>query len=304
MADLNECRVIVEPLAWNIARSIAQFHREELGTGTKPQLDVEATMYFFGSEYHGTVGALPAIFAMSNQGTIEVLNLVDSSPLNSLDELKSAPSNWYVSPAHARTIEACLLNEEDLRRQWKAQDDNKQRAGRYTLKEAAQTLSDNANVRNPDMLQKLRMAVESGKLPVYWPGGDDRYLYGPKFATKIRDYYEEARWDELNKWLDSNELGVRFRFSVANTTNTDGTAAAIARPQSRLGSQEQMILATISELGYAPKALPRPVPGKPGVKADVRKKATSDHKDLFQGKTIFNKTWERLRRQGEITDAE
>ena len=66
-------------------------------------------------------------------------------------------------------------------------------------------------------------------------------------------------------------------------------------------AQEEAILSAIRDLGYAPTTLPKPPAGKPGVKAEVRKKLKSH--PLFKEKsTVFDKAWERLREFGDIAD--
>ena len=66
-------------------------------------------------------------------------------------------------------------------------------------------------------------------------------------------------------------------------------------------AQEDAILGAISDLGYTPDALPSQLPGKSGVKAEVRKKLKSH--PLFKEKsTVFDKAWERLREFGDIAD--
>ena len=61
--------------------------------------------------------------------------------------------------------------------------------------------------------------------------------------------------------------------------------------------QEQEILRVISTLGHMPDSLPKWIPGKPGVKADVRGHLTFSVK-------VFDLAWERLRKAGEIREAD
>lgn len=66
-------------------------------------------------------------------------------------------------------------------------------------------------------------------------------------------------------------------------------------------AQEDAILGAIIGLGYTPDALPSQLPGKSGVKAEVRKILRSH--PLFKEKsTVFDKAWERLREFGDIAD--
>lgn len=66
-------------------------------------------------------------------------------------------------------------------------------------------------------------------------------------------------------------------------------------PPARHQIQEREILRVIRELGHVAKALPKRKPGNTGVKAKVRLKV-----NLPTG--IFDKTWQRLRNQGDILD--
>jgi hypothetical protein len=67
--------------------------------------------------------------------------------------------------------------------------------------------------------------------------------------------------------------------------------------------QEQAILDAIAELKLDPLRLNRPR-GKSGSKADVRNKLMPGGKNcrLFRSYGVFDKTWERLRRDGRIAD--
>jgi hypothetical protein len=75
----------------------------------------------------------------------------------------------------------------------------------------------------------------------------------------------------------------------------DGT-----RPVQRQHAQEQAIKRLIREAGHDPLQLPMNEPGKPGIKAKVRKALQSD--PIFTGAKVFEKAWERLRNGGEIAN--
>ena len=66
--------------------------------------------------------------------------------------------------------------------------------------------------------------------------------------------------------------------------------------------QERAILEMIGKLGEDPKNLPKNPPGKPGIKAKVRK--TLINETLFAGSTVFDKAWGRLRDDEDIQDKE
>ncbi|MBM4181529.1 MAG: hypothetical protein FJ209_08275 [Betaproteobacteria bacterium] len=92
------------------------------------------------------------------------------------------------------------------------QSEEKRKAGRYTLEEAAQRLEAEAGERADAMLKKLMAAAKRGDLPVYGPGENARYLYGPGHASHAREDYEEARWNQLNDWLGKEEPYIKYKF--------------------------------------------------------------------------------------------
>lgn len=82
--------------------------------------------------------------------------------------------------------------------------------GRYRLKEAANAITDDEDIAE-QVQRKLMDAAQSGDLPVYLPGQDIRHDYQARGAV-VRWFYEEAYWDDLNKWLDAHEQRCAFRF--------------------------------------------------------------------------------------------
>lgn len=78
------------------------------------------------------------------------------------------------------------------------------------------------------------------------------------------------------------------------------SSAEAPKPRTRLRDQEKAILAGISDLGYDPKQLPKNSPGKDGVKKQVRVRLAEN--SLFEGTTVFDRAWERLRKDGDIAD--
>lgn len=56
--------------------------------------------------------------------------------------------------------------------------------------------------------------------------------------------------------------------------------------------QEVAILEKIQELGYHPKELPSYINGNAGIKKEVREALKLN--PLFEGKSVFNKAWDRL----------
>jgi len=75
-----------------------------------------------------------------------------------------------------------------------------------------------------------------------------------------------------------------------------------SKPVQRSAAQEQAILAEIERLNLDPRALPKPEPGKAGVKATVRASLEGVNPLFLKRSTVFAKAWERLRQRGEIAD--
>lgn len=85
------------------------------------------------------------------------------------------------------------------------------------------------------------------------------------------------------------------RATVENIT------ASTKLARTKLLDQEKAILDAITALACDPLRVPKNVPGHSGIKAKVKERLSSD--PLFAGKTVFAKTWQRLREQGDIKDA-
>lgn len=68
----------------------------------------------------------------------------------------------------------------------------------------------------------------------------------------------------------------------------------------KLRLQEEVVLSTLKKLGYTPNALPRRVAGSDWVKTKVWEEL-SLRKDLFTSRS-FAKSWERLRKAGDIAE--
>jgi hypothetical protein len=106
---------------------------------------------------------------------------------------------------------------------------------------------------------------------------------------------------ELLQFVDT-AIGIHY-FSVPDafrqavkfaSEKSESTTSTTAKPLPAQRFQEQEILRVISELGHAPTALPKDIPGKPGVKAEVRKRLS-----IFST-GVFDKAWGRLSSTKEI----
>lgn len=94
-----------------------------------------------------------------------------------------------------------------------AQEATKKENGRYTLEEAASMLAEHAGMRFESALSKLIEAVEREELPVYEPGRNETYQ--PK---TVREFYEEAYWNDLNAWLKLKEPRIGYEFPEPSTS--------------------------------------------------------------------------------------
>ncbi|AXS80856.1 hypothetical protein [Dechloromonas sp. HYN0024] len=113
------------------------------------------------------------------------------------------------------------------------QEKARRNAGRYQIREAAEQLQLHAGERADTMIDKLSKAAFEGNLPVHLPGEKARHAYpqdgivrsnastlpggisyfaGTDWRQHVRDFYEEAYWDDLNAWLSENEPRIDWRF--------------------------------------------------------------------------------------------
>jgi len=74
------------------------------------------------------------------------------------------------------------------------------------------------------------------------------------------------------------------------------------KPVQRSAAQDQAILAAIERQHLNVLALPKPRPGKAGVKAATRASLEGVNPLFPKDSTVFDKAWERLRRNGDIAE--
>lgn len=115
----------------------------------------------------------------------------------------------------------------------------------------------------------------------------------------------------LEKFIRDNDLPARHETEFAPHPATEpgapvpkpqAAAPALAKPLQRSSAQDSMILTAILKAGHTPLSLPVNEPGKAGVKAEIRNALRNEK--LFTGSTVFDKAWERLRKQGDIADTD
>ena len=71
-------------------------------------------------------------------------------------------------------------------------------------------------------------------------------------------------------------------------------------PVQRAAAQDAAIISCLRASNHDPLALPKNEAGKPGVKAETR--AALGNRGLWAGTTVFDKAWERLRRNRHIVE--
>ena len=143
-------------------------------------------------------------------------------------------------------------------------------------------------------------------------------LFGLEFSTDVPGRVvriDTLTLPETAHWvIRSNDL-LEFKSKLEEVSNqppappieetpmlgTSEPLRAKGEPDTKAYRQDQAILDMLKQLDYDPKALPPRQPGYPWVKAEVKTAALPNRKDLFTDSS-FGKTWERLRRNGEIID--
>lgn len=175
---------------------------------------VATTLYVVGHPSSGLPGVIPYVLKMLGEGEISVRSIRNDLPPLQLSDVSANLGGWYMESADAEKLRERLLPES-----LKARIKEKAEDGRYTLEEAISFLEsplvlieDEAEFYDRDIGGKLRAAVISGVLPVYWPGKNIRYVYDPSTPFCIREYFEEAYWYDLNKWLADELPKVNLSF--------------------------------------------------------------------------------------------
>lgn len=119
--------------------------------------------------------------------------------------------------------------------------------------------------------------------------------------SEIKLAEDELRAAKLE--LEEAQAAVRYaRGDEIEGAHSDACGSANGKDESRSRQavQEAQILRMLLALGYDPVALPKPLAGKPGTKAEVRGSIGAG--GMWSGKTVFDKAWERLRKGGQIAE--
>ena len=96
----------------------------------------------------------------------------------------------------------------------------------------------------------------------------------------------------------AKQFGVTVRVD-ADPSSTPPESGTGKKPIQRLPIQEEEIIAMLKTLGYDPLKLPKPRTGTVGVKSKIRNAVGT--KGIWAGSTVFDKAWERLARNADIS---
>ena len=149
-------------------------------------------------------------------------------------------------------------------------------------------LEDAQLVAKTDLGTRIWKAMLSGEITARDEKGSPRSAPPHQYHYKgvSRPYLHPK---DVNKWLANN--GYLCEWTPGTTYDT---------PLSRAVVQENEIIQTIRSLRYNPLALPLKLRGQRGVKAAV--KTLIGSQGMWAGTTVFDKAWDRLRRDGRIAD--
>lgn len=125
----------------------------------------------------------------------------------------------------------------------------------------------------------------------------------------VNHIYEQVASDidemRFPRFLDENQIAPAQQSDESSTAATAAPAGpddvAPPVPMQRSAAHAQAITAALQARGYDPKALPKPAPGRSGVKAEVRSAIAVP--PLFVSHKAFNDAWQRMRSSGDIADA-
>ncbi len=139
-----------------------------------------------------------------------------------------------------------------------------------------------------DHIECVHQAVMNGTLRLFDP--ISRTVLSPANALKTVGGGNQCMvaWDDFVAFAAS--LGIAVDVPV-----TERSSVSPARAKTVHEQQDEQVLKTIADLGYTASNLPKMIQGKAGVKSAVRAK-------LKLTRDAFNKTWTRLRADGQIKE--
>jgi len=119
-------------------------------------------------------------------------------------------------------------------------------AGRYTMREAAKEIAQNARGDWRELLGRLKTSAASGELKVYRPSST--VSCKPSSPKRLLHFhYMEATWRGLNKWLKKNEPEINFRFPAPATAqaNDQVSVACDASSDTAAETSQLEVIATL-----------------------------------------------------------
>ncbi len=161
-------------------------------------------------------------------------------------------------------------------------------------------------VENDPALSSLEYFRRKG--PYHEEEGLDPIMCRLAIATtaqgRWRRLLEDAvRAGELQLLDFASKLPIAGAAREPGPVNEDQEGKGALKPVPRSAAQDTAVLSALKALKVDPLAVPRNQPGKAGIKSKV-KAALVGKCDMFQAEgQTFAKTWERLRKAGEIKDA-
>jgi hypothetical protein len=130
---------------------------------------------------------------------------------------------WYLTRTDLEIVRQYSRQDEQSKKNYLQELLGNAIWGRYTLKQAADYIAVEGGEDYKRILSRLKAAALKDELPMYLPGENLRLDYDelarrrgsrahPRAALVVTDFYEEARWDELNAWLEEYEPHIACRF--------------------------------------------------------------------------------------------
>ena len=168
--------------------------------------------------------------------------------------------------------------------------------GRYKLWEAVQFILEGEKmaIDASSMLAKLEQGIKNGTLTCYSADHIDEWVYTD--GERVRPWYLECYWDDLNLWLDEREKRIMCRFPEPASGNIPSKMQTARRPMSTELWRQEEILRVIRELSHDPLNLPPRDGNKPWIRSEVRRILN------WPGTKPFDKAWQALRDSKRIIE--
>lgn len=149
-----------------------------------------------------------------------------------LSTIDLTPGDWaLMSSSQRQSASRTIADTAALTEQVARQAEERRALGRYTLNDAGKAIAATGE-RFEALIEKLSSAARRGDLPMHAPGERARYEYLNE--KPVRPFYEEAYWNDLNRWLENHEPRITFRFDArhveANASAVNSQVANAAEP--------------------------------------------------------------------------